>query len=252
MHLRFRRRTMKSDGKAYPMTLAHLLNRFRDAVASDGQPVTQPAKKPPERPRATRGVARPAPDAWLQATHRPKAEPDLQMRKRIRDRYLAVRFPGAPHTDDELRDSACVIKSARLYFEDGDIDRACELLECAADVNAKDETPWLAHLEILYLRRNARAFTPLAKRFHEHFPGSGRWGEILRLGLRLDPEDPVFRLAHPHESAIDEHYGAWPQVQNWIQAPFDLTGDVLAAEFHAKMRGGGDVSAPISAKASDK
>jgi hypothetical protein len=243
---------MERDGKADPMTFAHLLNRFRDAVASDGKPAPQPGKKPPERPKATRGVARPPPDAWLQTTHGPKVERDLQVRKRIRDRYLAVRFPGAPHTDEELRDCAAVIKSARLYFEDGDIDRACELLECAADVNAKDETPWLAHLEILYLRRNAQVFTPQARRFHEAFPGSGRWPEILRLGLRLAPDDPLFHGARPREADIDEHYGAWPQVQNWIQAPFDLTGDVLAAEFHAKMRGGGDVSAPISAKASDK
>lgn len=231
------------------MTLTHLLNRFRDAMASDATPA--PAPKPAERPRAARTPPRPAPDAWLNTTHRPKAEPDLQVRKRIRDRYLAVRFPGAPHTDEELRDSAAVIKAARLYFEDDDIDRACELLECATDVNAKDETPWLAHLEILYLKRKARAFTPLAKRFHEHFPNSGRWPEVLRLGFRLDPEDPAFRLARPHEATGDEHYGAWPQVQNWIQAPFDLTGDVLAAEFHAKMRGGRDVSAPISAKAGE-
>lgn len=231
------------------MTLTHLLSRFRDAMASDATPA--PAPKPAERPRAARTTPRPAPDAWLHTTHRPKAEPDLQVRKRIRDRYLAVRFPGAPHTDEELRDSAAVIKAARLYFEDDDIDRACELLECATDVNAKDETPWLAHLEILYLKRKARAFTPLAKRFHEHFPNSGRWPEVLRLGFRLDPEDPAFRLAHPHEATGDEHYGAWPQVQNWIQAPFDLTGDVLAAEFHAKMRGGRDVSAPISAKAGE-
>lgn len=231
------------------MTLTHLLNRFRDAMQGDAKPA--PAPKPAERPRAARTPPRPAPDAWLNTTHRPKAEPDLQVRKRIRDRYLAVRFPGAPHTDEELRDSAAVIKAARLYFEDDDIDRACELLECATDVNAKDETPWLAHLEILYLKRKARAFTPLAKRFHEHFPNSGRWPEVLRLGFRLDPEDPAFRLAHPHEATGDEHYGAWPQVQNWIQAPFDLTGDVLAAEFHAKMRGGRDVSAPISAKAGE-
>lgn len=231
------------------MTLTHLLSRFRDAMASDARPA--PAPKPAERPRVARTAPRPAPDAWLNTTHRPKAEPDLQVRKRIRDRYLAVRFPGAPHTDEELRDSAAVIKAARLYFEDDDIDRACELLECATDVNAKDETPWLAHLEILYLKRRARAFTPLAKRFHEHFPNSGRWPEVLRLGFRLDPEDPAFRLAHPHEATGDEHYGAWPQVQNWIQAPFDLTGDVLAAEFHAKMRGGRDVSAPISAKAGE-
>jgi hypothetical protein len=72
---------------------------------------------------------------------------------------------------------------------------------------------------------------------------------VLRLGLRLEPEEPTYRQAHPREAARDDHYGAWPQVQNWIQAPFDLTGDVLAAEFHAKMRGG-DVSRPITAKAS--
>lgn len=85
------------------MTLTHLLDRFRDAMASDARP--DPAPKPAERPRAARTAPRPAPDAWLNTTHRPKAEPDLQVRKRIRDRYLAVRFPGAPHTDEELRDS---------------------------------------------------------------------------------------------------------------------------------------------------
>jgi hypothetical protein len=180
---------------------------------------------------------------------RPRLQPTEAMRRKIRDRYLAVRFPGAPHTDEELRDSAGVIKAARLYFEDEDLDRACELLEFAADANATDESTWLAHLEMLFLKRKASAFTRLSRRFHDHFPNSGRWSEILRLGLRLAPEESIFLQAHPREAAIDEHYGAWPQVQNWIQAPFDLTGDVLAAEFHAKMRGG-DVSAPISAKAS--
>jgi hypothetical protein len=38
-------------------------------------------------------------------------------------------------------------------------------------------------------------------------------------------------------------------MQNWIQAPFDLTGDVLSAEFHAKLKGSGPTVA-ISAKAS--
>lgn len=231
------------------MTLAHLLNRFRDAVAGETVP-PEAAKKPVERPRPARPVAPHPEDGWKTLSHHPKAEPDLAARRKIRDRYLAVRFPGAPHTTEELRDSATVIKAARLYFEDEDIERACELLECAADVNANDETPWLAHLEILYLKRKAVPFAALARRFHEHFPNSGRWPEILRLGLRLAPDDALFHSARPREADIDEHYGAWPQVQNWIQAPFDLTGDVLQAEFHAKMRGGGDVAAPISAKAS--
>ena len=230
------------------MTLAQLLTRFRHSIAGDRHP--EPKAAPKRGVGHTAKVARSPKAVDLSALpERPRLQPTEAMRRKIRDRYLAVRFPGAPHTLDELRDSATVIKAARLYFEDEDLDRACELLEFAADANTTDESTWLAHLEMLFLKRKAPAFTRLAKRFHEHFPNSGRWSEILRLGLRLAPEESTFLDAHPREAAIDEHYGAWPQVQNWIQAPFDLTGDVLAAEFHAKMRGG-DVAAPISAKAS--
>ncbi len=231
------------------MTLAHLLARFREAIAADAKPAPA-SRKPTGERRPPARVARPV--ALMQRQSplpREILQPSEAMRHRIRERYLAVRFPGAPHSEPELRDIPNVIKSARLYFEDGDIDRASELLECAADVNAQDEAPWLAHLEILYLKRKGRPFTVLAKRFHQRFPASARWTEILRLGLRLDPDEPLYHDVSPQAASVDEHYGAWPQVQNWIQAPFDLTGDVLAAEFHAKMRGG-EVAAPISAKAS--
>jgi hypothetical protein len=233
------------------MTLAHMLARFREAIGAESKHEQAAAAKKEPRRMAVRVPQAPAAGAHHAALPRPIAQTSEAVRRRIRERYLAVRFPGAPHSDSELQDNATVIKAARLYFEDGDIDRACELLEFAADANAADELPWLAHLEILYLKRKGPAYTALAKRFHERFPQSGRWPEILRLGLRLEPEEPLYRLAHPHEALPDEHYGAWPQVQNWIQAPFDLTGDVLAAEFHAKMRGG-EVPAPITAKASGK
>jgi hypothetical protein len=231
------------------MTLAHMLARFREAVGAEPKPTRAIAARKQPRGQASRVSRVLPPSARPAPLPRAIARSSESMRQRIRERYLAVRFPGAPHSDFELHDIPNVIKSARLYFEDGDIDRACELLECAADVNAAEESPWLAHLEILYLKRKGRAFTALAKRFHERFPESARWPEVLRLGLRLEPEEPTYRQAHPREAARDDHYGAWPQVQNWIQAPFDLTGDVLAAEFHAKMRGG-DVSRPITAKAS--
>ena len=231
------------------MTLANLLSRFREAMAGERKAQPDAKRVPaPARAVATPFAARSS-TAWQAAPH-VNPEASEIARRRIRDRYLAVRFPGAPHTDEDLQDSAGVIKSARLYFEDGDVDRACELLEFAGEVNRTDESPWLAHLEILFLKRRGHAFAELAHRFHVRFPASGRWPEILRLGLRLAPQNRLFHGAHPREADIDEHYGAWPQVQNWIQAPFDLTGDVLAAEFHARMRGGGDVAAPISAKAS--
>jgi len=232
------------------MTLAHLLSRFREAMAAERKSQPEHAKAPVRVRPAAPPPPPPRPAAnWRAAARPPRPEASDVARRRIRDRYLAVRFPGAPHTDEDLRDIAGVIKSARLYFEDGDLERACELLEFACDVNRAEESPWLAHLEILFLKRKGHEFAELAHRFHQRFPNSGRWPEILRLGLRLAPQNRLFHGAHPHEADIDAHYGAWPQVQNWIQAPFDLTGDVLAAEFHARMRGS-DVAAPISAKAS--
>jgi hypothetical protein len=32
-----------------------------------------------------------------------------------------------------------------------------------------------------------------------------------------------------------DHYGPWPHLPNWIQAPWDLTGEVIAADFHRAM-----------------
>lgn len=173
------------------------------------------------------------------------------MRRKIRERYLDVRFPGTPHAEADLRNAAGVVKSARLYFEDGDIERAAELLEFAGDANPGQEATALALLEILYLARRPRAFRAAARTYRERFPEGGAWGEIARLGAELLPENPLFKGAAPAEEDPHDHYGAWPRVQNWIQAPFDLTGDVLAAEFHAKLRGGA-AAPPIAAKASGR
>jgi hypothetical protein len=121
------------------MTLAHLLSRFREAMAGERKAQAELTRAPARR-RVPPAVAPPS-TAWQSAPHA-APEPSDIARRRIRDRYLAVRFPGAPHTDEDLQDSAGVVKSARLYFEDGDIDRACELLEFAGEVNHADESPW--------------------------------------------------------------------------------------------------------------
>jgi hypothetical protein len=183
------------------------------------------------------------------AMRRPtRAKPTPFMRQKIRDRYLAARFPGSRRTDADLANTVEVIKAARLFFEDGDADRACEWLAFASDANP-DEGLWLAQLEILFLKRNGEDFTELAREFHERFPESTHWGDIARLGARTVKGEPLFAGAEQPEGAGDDHYGLWPQMQNWIQAPFDLTGDVLSAEFHAKMKGS-TAAPPITAKAS--
>ncbi len=173
------------------------------------------------------------------------------LRRKIRERYLNVRFPGTPHSEADLRDTVGIVKRARLYFEDGDVDRAAELLQFAGDLDPGEEATALALLEILYLARRARAYGEAAREHRERFPESDQWSEVARLGARLLPGDPLFMGFPAAKNEPGDHYGAWPQTRNWIQAPFDLTGDVLAAEFHAKLRGGG-AAAPIAAKASGR
>jgi hypothetical protein len=161
------------------------------------------------------------------------------LRQRIRERFLGSRFPGVPHSVEDLGQTEQVIKTARLFFEDGDADRACEWLAFASDAHP-DERLWLAQLEILFLKRQAPAYAALAADFKRRFADSDKWADVARLGARLAPADPLFAGAKGPDA--DAHYGPWPQVQNWIDAPYDLTGEVLAAEFHAAMGGGGSVA----------
>jgi hypothetical protein len=54
----------------------------------------------------------------------------------------------------------------------------------------------------------------------------------MRLGRALAPEETLFGGA---QNDRGDHYGPWPDTPNWILAPWDLTSEVLAAEFHRDM-----------------
>lgn len=164
------------------------------------------------------------------------AEGDGPGNPRIRERYYAVRFPGAP----SLAGGANVpglVKMARLYFEDGDGARAVELLDCAAAALPREESLRLAALQILFLMRKGEAFVQAARAFRARFPNSPRWAEIERLGWRFAPRERLFAGGRPEGKANDEHFGAWPECPNWIEAPYDLTNEVLAVELRGWVLG---------------
>jgi len=192
--------------------------------------VSTPAKAPAgaaEKPAGSWKPEKPllddAPKASDTAVRRPnRTKPTPFMRQKIRDRYLAARFPGSRRTDADLANTDEVIKAARLFFEDGDADRACEWLAFASDANP-DEGLWLAQLEILFLKRNGEVYTELAGEYRERFPESTHWGDVARMGARIVKGEALFAGAEQPEGSGDDHYGLWPQMQNWIRAPFDLT-----------------------------
>ena len=150
--------------------------------------------------------------------------------RRIRDRYIGARFPGVARSSADLESPSRVVKAARLYFEDGQVDTALELLDVAIEQDSRAEALWLAQLEILFLGRNAPRFVETARAFRAMHPASDAWTEVARLGRALTPKEGLFGIASgPRDH---DHYGPWPDLPNWIQANWDLTAEVVASDFH--------------------
>jgi hypothetical protein len=87
---------------------------------------------------------------------------------------------------------------------------------------------WLALFEILYLERTAAEFSELARRYRDarDTATDEHWPMIVRLGYKLDPENPLFSTGGP---GTDE-----PQ-PNWLNSELDMMGDALAIELHMQM-----------------
>jgi hypothetical protein len=159
-----------------------------------------------------------------------------EKRRRIRDRYIGIRFAGIIRSAEDLSNAPRMIRAARAAFEEDHAETALELLELAIEQSLKEKQLWLADLEIAFLVRNAHRFVASARAFRAQFPEAAEWNEISRLGRALAPDEALFGArqgARKHE-----HYGPWPDLPNWILAPWDLTHEVSAADFHRAMTSG--------------
>jgi hypothetical protein len=154
-------------------------------------------------------------------------------RERIRDRYLAARFPGVARKGADLQRAEGMIHAARLYFEDRKHDRAIELLDLAVLQSPGEESLALARLEIAFLMRDAPLYVALAGAFRTGHASTAHWDEVCRLGRAIAPEEALFGSAQGPRAS--DHYGPWPDMPNWIHAPWDLTAEVRATEFHQAM-----------------
>jgi tetratricopeptide (TPR) repeat protein len=156
-----------------------------------------------------------------------------ERRARIRDRYIALRFEGIARSGADLKDSNRVIKAARLAFQEGNLETALELLELAIEQHPHEEPLWLAEIEIAFLLRDIGRFVDSARGFHAAHPESKAWLEVARLGRSIAPGEALFGA--PSGPRPHEHYGPWPHTPNWIQASWDLTAEVRAADLHRAM-----------------
>jgi hypothetical protein len=177
----------------------------------------------------------PAPARAAQKVALVESNPDTydEKRRRIRDRYIGIRFAGVIRSAEDLANAPRIIRAARAAFEEDHAETALELLELAIEQNFRDKTLWLADLEIAFLMRNAHRFVASARAFRVQFPDAAEWGEISRLGRALAPGEALFGAKQG--ARRHEHYGPWPDLPNWILAPWDLTQEVAAADFHRAM-----------------
>ncbi len=134
-----------------------------------------------------------------------------------------------------------MLKAARLFYEDGALARAVELLQFAVEENPAALKPWLGLFEIFRLEGLKGEFGELAARFRRHHGASDYWQKVQHIGREMDPQDPLYRetAAGGLESMGEPARRAGaplsfdPLAENWLNAPMDFTTVALAASLRA-------------------
>jgi hypothetical protein len=200
----------------------------------DGSPVEQPAPRPATRPATPPAATR------TNTENRTEALRGDPLRQRLRDRYIKARFPGVAECGADLENTPSIVKAVRHYFEEQKFDRADELLELAIAQAPGATDLRLAQLELAFLRRQAAAFTVSARAFRNAHPMDPAWKEICRLGRAIAPAETTL-FGDTRGERLHDRYGPWPDMPNWLQASWDLTPEILAADLHREMAQAGVV-----------
>ncbi|HUP29982.1 MAG TPA: hypothetical protein VM122_07415 [Usitatibacter sp.] len=187
----------------------------------------------------------PAPRAVARVQERAAMASDASLATRfaensgeLRRRYIEERFPEIANGAIALDDPASVVKGARLFYEDGALPRAVELLQFAIEDRPREVKPWLALFEIFRLERLAGEYAALAARFQQQHGDTAEWRKVRFFGREIDSgnalykEDTVNTLETigPREARkLAAAASNWdPIAENWLEAPMDFENEVLA------------------------
>ncbi len=226
-----RHRPMQRSAVAEPTYATVMLDRDEAPEDTEAAIPDEAAGKPafPEPRRVAES------DAGLE-THVPGADPQV-----LRRRYMEERFPEIAARTIALEDPDSVVKGARLFYEDGSLTRAVELLQFTVEENPAALKPWLALFEIFRLEGLAGEFAELAGRFRQAHGASDYWKKVQFIGRELDPQNPLYlddafnsleTIGYP-SAAKRQEIVFDPLAENWLNAPMDFTSDALAADLRA-------------------
>jgi hypothetical protein len=172
------------------------------------------------------------------ATSIPGADPVA-----LRRRYIEERFPEIASGTIAPTDPDSVVKAARLFYEDGALARAVELLQFSVEENPRNLKPWLALFEIFRLERLAGEFGELAARFQRFHGSTEYWRKVQFIGREIDPSNALYREAPvdhletigPAASRRAMPVTFDPLAENWLNAPMDFTSAALASTLRAAL-----------------
>ncbi len=157
----------------------------------------------------------------------------------LRRRYIEERFPEIGKGAINLDDPDSVVKGARLFYEDGELARAVELLQYAIEHRPDEVRNWLALFVIFRLERLTGEFAELARRFREQHGKGDYWKKVQYFGREIDPGNELYAQAATNtfetigpsqakrlaaEASFD------PVAENWLGMPMDFQNEVLANE----------------------
>jgi hypothetical protein len=122
-------------------------------------------------------------------------------KRRLRDRYLATRFPQFQEPGAALRNAGDVARWARQLLDDDQPRLAEELLQLALEEDPGQRALWLFRIELAFLNSDEGTFNTLADEFKRRFGDdpacSEAIGTIDAMGVELDPADPRYANAGP-------------------------------------------------------
>ena len=134
-------------------------------------------------------------------------------------RYMHERYPELAARTVSIDEPESVINAARLYYEDNQLGKACELLIYAVEERPQEIRFWLAQFELFRREKMSPQFSDLAQKFQLLFSEAESWPKVRQIGFDLDPANPLYAMDISAFEKFD------PASENWLNAT--LGGDAL-------------------------
>ena len=129
-----------------------------------------------------------------------------------RVQYMHERFPELSNNTVSIDNAGSMVNSARLYLDEGAVDKACELLTFGVEERPQEMRFWLAQFEIYRRAVMPTEFIALAEKFEIFFSSSAEWQKVRSIGHALAPDEPLFKGTGDRSLDYD------PARENWLGA----------------------------------